>query len=106
MARYDQPRFTIRSIINQAKVYSCESYENKPRTSTPRQTTTRDNRALVRHAVTFTKETLYALVTLSKSIKQLGRNLVQKILKNAGKAKRKPRKKPFLKPKHKKIRVS
>ena len=106
MARYDRPRSTVRSIINRAKTYSCKSYENKPRTSALRKTTARDDRELVRHAITYTKETLYSLVTPSKLTKQLGRNLVRKILKNAGKAKRKPRKKPFLKPEHKKIRVS
>jgi hypothetical protein len=45
--------------------------------------------------------TLHTLCTPSKSTKQLGRNLVRKILKNASKSKRRPRKKPFLKPEHK-----
>jgi len=66
-----------------------------------KKTSTRDDRALLRAANADTKATLYALATPSKSGYQLGRNTVRKILKTAGKAKRKPRKKPFLSPEHK-----
>jgi hypothetical protein len=76
-------------------------YNNKPRLGAPPKTTKRDNRALLRAANKDTRATLYTLATPSKSTKRLGRNLVRKILKNAGKSKRRPRKKPFLKPKHK-----
>jgi hypothetical protein len=41
------------------------------------------------------------LCTLLKSTKQLSRNLVRKILKNASKLKRYSRKKPFFKPEYK-----
>jgi hypothetical protein len=66
-----------------------------------KKTSERDDRVLLRAANNDTKATLYALATPSKSGHQLSRNTVRKILKAAGKAKRKPQKKPFLKPKHK-----
>jgi hypothetical protein len=95
------PCSTIRSIINRVKQNRREAYYNKPRLGAKPKTTKRDDRAVLRAANKDTKMTLHALCTPSKSTKQLGRNLVRKILKNAGKSKRCSRKKPFLKPEHK-----
>ena len=95
------PRSTIRSIIDRFEERGRASYYNKPRPGPKLKTTDRDNRALLRAANEDTRATLHALAIPSKSTKQLGRNLVRKILKNAGKSKRRPRKKPFLKSEHK-----
>ena len=91
------PRSTIRSIIQRAQKSGAFTFESAPRSGRPRITFTRDNRHLVRVANIDTKESLFALATLSKSGQQLGRNTVRKILKEAGKSKRKPRHKPYLK---------
>ncbi len=95
------PRSTVRSILARALECGPASFQNKPRPGRPKKTTPRDDRALLRAANRDTKATLYALATPSKSTKHLGRNTVRKILKNANKAKRRPRRKPFLKPEHK-----
>jgi transposase len=95
------PRSTIRSIIERRVESGNSSFQSKPRSGRPKKTTARDDRALLRAANRDTKATLFALATPSKSTRQLGRNTVRKILKAAGKAKRRPRKKPFLKPEHK-----
>jgi transposase len=97
----DLARSTIRSIIQRREESGDSSFKSKPRSGRPKKTTPRDNRALLRAANHDTKATLYALATPSKSSRQLSRGTVRKILKAAGKAKRRPRKKPFLKPEHK-----
>jgi hypothetical protein len=61
-------------------------------------------RALIRHADKNPKDSLFALATLSKSGVEIGRNLVRKVLKKYGKAKRKPRTKPYISPINKKKR--
>jgi hypothetical protein len=53
-------------------------------------------RALIRHADKNPKDSLFTLATLSKSGVKISRNLVRKILKKYSKAKRKPRKKPYV----------
>jgi transposase len=95
------PRSTVRSIIERREQSGDSTFQSKPRTGRPKKTTARDDRALLRAANRDTKATLFELATPSKSTHQLGRNTVRKILKAAGKAKRKPRTKPFLKPEHK-----
>jgi hypothetical protein len=95
------PRSTIRSIIERREQSRDSTFKSKPRTGRLKKTTARDDRALLRAANRDTKATLFALATLSKSTHQLSRNTIRKILKAASKAKRKPCKKPFLKPKHK-----
>jgi hypothetical protein len=99
------PCSTVRSIIERAKLCGSDSFKSRPRSGALKITTDRDDRALLRAANKDTKASLYALATLSKSTKRLGRNTVRKILRNAGKRKRRPRKKPFLKPEHKKARL-
>jgi transposase len=70
------PCSTIRSIIDRVEQNGRKAYYNKPRSGAPPKTTNRDNRALLRAVNKDTKATLYVLATLSKSTKQLGRNLV------------------------------
>lgn len=91
------PRSTVRSIIGRTKAFGPISFKSKPRSSAPKKTTDRDNRALLRTANRDTKATLWALVTPSKSTKQLDRNTVRNILAVYSKYKSKPCKKPFLK---------
>ena len=90
------PYSTVRDIIYRQVVLQDSSSELKPRYSTKRKTTSRADRTLVRYAVQYPRETLYTLITPSKSIYQLSRNTVRKILKSYSKAKRRPRKKPYL----------
>jgi len=85
------PRSTVRSIIQRAQKSEAFTFESAPRSGRPKKTSARDNRHLVRVADTNTIETLFAFATPSKSRQQLGRNTIRKILKNAGKSKRKPR---------------
>jgi transposase len=99
LERHD--RSTIRGIIQHREESGDSTFKSKSRSGRPKKTTSRDDRALLRAANRDTKATLYALATPRKSGHQLGRNTVRKILKAAGKAKRKPCKKPFLKPEHK-----
>jgi hypothetical protein len=69
-------------------------------------TNDRQDRALVRHAVTNPRESLKLLATPSKSGIKLGRNTVRKILKEYGKAKRVPRQKPWLRGENRKRRLT
>jgi transposase len=105
MALENLPRSTIRSIIDRFEERGCVKYYNKPQPGPKPKTTNRDNSALRRAPNKDIRATLHALEIPSKSTKQLGRNLICKILKRAGKSKRRPRKKPFLKPEHNKGRV-
>jgi transposase len=98
------PRTTCSSFITCQSISPNSTFENKPRSSRPKKITTRGARALIRTACQDTKMTLKALATPSKSDKKLNYHTVAVILKSFGKAKRKPRKKPFLSPLHKKKR--
>jgi transposase len=94
-------RSTIRSIIDRYKDEKDPTLENKPRSGRPpppRELSERAERKLLRHASDNPKDTLFALRTPSTCGKLIGRNLVRKTLKKYGKAKRKPRKKPWLCP--------
>jgi transposase len=95
------PRSTIQSIIQRREESGDSSFKSKPRSGRPKKTSERNDQALLQAANNDTKATLYALASPSKSGHRLGRNTVRKILKAASKAKRRPRKKPFLKPEHK-----
>jgi transposase len=95
------PRSTIQGIIGRRLKSGDDSFQNKPGRGRHKKTDDRGDRRLVRHALTFPKDTLYALASPSKSGQKLCRSTVRKILKTAGKAKRKARKKPYLKPEHK-----
>jgi len=95
------PYSTMRSIIQRRLKTGDTSFKNKPRSGPSKKTSDRDNRALIRHANQNLKDTLYALAIPSKLGHKLGRNTVRKILKAHSKAKCKPCKKLYLKPKHK-----
>jgi len=100
----DLPRFTVRSIINKATKSPELIFENAPKSGRPKVLNAKAERVLFRHTDKCLTDTLAALGTPSKSGRQLGRNTVRKTFKAYGKQKRKRRKKPFLKPKNKRIR--
>jgi transposase len=95
------PRSTVWDIINRAKsVTSKDKFSSKPRIGCPLKVTKRVERQLLRAASNNTRAPLIALATPSKSSIQLSRNTVRIILKRNGKARRCPRKKPYLSKKH------
>jgi Transposase len=98
------PRPTCDSFIRRQCISPNPTFENKPRSSCPKKITTQGARALVRTACQDTRMTLKALATPSKSSEKLNHHTVAIVLKSFGKAKRRPRKKPFLSPLHKKKR--
>lgn len=98
------PRTTCSSFITRQSITPDFTFENKPRSGRPKKITERGARALVRTACQDTRMTLKALSSPSKSGKQLHHRTVAVVLKSFGKAKRRPRKKPFLSPLHKKKR--
>ena len=73
-----------------------------PRSGVNKKITPRGERALLRTASSEPRITLKALSTLSKSGKKLNHHTIIIILKSFRKAKRWPRKKPFLSPLYKK----
>jgi hypothetical protein len=95
-ARFRRPRSVIYEIIDRAKNRPENPFENAPRPGAKKKTNDRQKRALLRHANANPRDTLIALGTPTKSGLKLGRNLVRKILKAHGKAKRRPRKKPWI----------
>jgi transposase len=97
-SKFKRPRTTVTSIINRYKDQPEPNFENKPRTGAHPKLKSRAERALLRYATLYTRATLFALCTPSKSGQKIGRNLVRKTLKKYGKAKRKPRRKPYLRP--------
>jgi hypothetical protein len=99
------PNSTVRDIIQWRLETEDPSFKSKPWNLNRKITSDRDNRALLCHALKHPKDTLYALGSPSKLTYKLSRNTVWKILKVYGKAKRKPCKKPYLKPEHKLKRV-
>jgi transposase len=98
------PRTTCSSFITRQSISPDPKFENKPRSGRPKKITARGARALVRTACQDTRMTLKVLATPSKSGKKLNHHTVAIVLKSFGKAKRRPRKKPFLSPLHKKKR--
>jgi transposase len=98
------PRTTCSSFITRQSISPDPKFENKPRSGRPKKITVRGARALVRTACQDTRMTLKVLATPSKSGAKLNHHTVAIILKSFGKAKRRPRKKPFLNPLHKKKR--
>ena len=99
------PRSTITSFINRTRLLKDLSFQNRPRSGRPLKASERDQRALLRHANLHTKDTLQALGTPSKSTHSLSVNTVRRILVKHGKAKRKPRTKPFVSRVNKKKRL-
>jgi hypothetical protein len=76
----------------------------KPGSGAKKKLSARAKRTLVRIAINEPRMTLKALSTPSKSGKKLNHHTVAKILKQHGKAKRRPRKKPYLTIRYKKLR--
>ena len=101
----DTPYSIVWDIIQRKLATTDSTFESKLRSGPFKKTSARDDRALVRYAIANPRDTLHSLATPSKSGHKLGRNAVRKILKAAGKAKRKPRKKPYLKLEHKNKRL-
>ena len=93
---FETPRSTIRSILDRYENYTGFEFKNKPRCGVKPKLNLRQERALVRHADKYPRDTLFALATPSKSGVQIGRNLVRKVLRKHGKAKRRPRTKPYI----------
>lgn len=100
------PRTTISSFISRHTKSGSTSFASKPGRGTKPKLNERAERQLVRIALTEPKMTLEALGSPSKSGQKLGRHAVSKYLKKHGKAKRRPRKKPYLSPLHKKKRLA
>jgi transposase len=95
------PRSTIAGFIKRHSESGSNTFKSKPRSGRPKKITERGARALLRNAALDTRMTLKALSTPSKSGKQLNHHTIAKILKTFGKAKRRPRKKPYLGKEHK-----
>jgi transposase len=103
---FNRPRSTVSSIINRTKKEQRFDFLTKPRPAPPKKTTDRQDRALIRYADANPRCSLKLLATPSKSGIKLGRNTVRKILKEYGKAKRIPRKKPWLRGENRKRRLT
>ena len=103
---FKRPRSTVSSIINRVKKENRLDFLTKRRPSPPKKTNDRQDRALVRYAVANPRVPLHSLATPSKSGVKLNRNTVRKILKAYGKAKRVPRKKPWLREGNRKRRLT
>lgn len=100
----DIPRSTISSFLIRHAKSGSTSFKSKPGRGNKPKLSPRAERTLVRIALNEPKMTLKALASPSKSGKELNHHTVSKILKRHGKAKRRPRKKPYLSPLHKKKR--
>jgi hypothetical protein len=98
------PRTTCSLFITRQLITPDPTFELKPKRGTPKKITERGTRALLRTASLNTRITLKALASPSKSGQYLNHYIVAIYLKSAGKAKRRPRKKPFLTPLYKKKR--
>jgi transposase len=98
------PRSTISSFLNRHAKTDNSTLVRKPGSGAKKKLSARAERALVRIAINDPRMTLKALLTPSKSGKQLNHHIVAKILKRHNKAKRRPRKKPYLTIRYKKLR--
>jgi transposase len=99
------PKSTVTRIIRRATNSSDKWYHHKKRPGRPPALTTRAHRRLIRYVDQNPKETLLALCTPSKSGTLLSRTTTRKYLQKGERYAFRPRKKPFLKPEHKKARV-
>ena len=98
------PRSTISSFLNRHTKTDNSTLARKPGSGAKKKLSARAERTLVRIAINKPRMTLKALSTPSKSGKKLNHHTVAKILKQHGKAKRRPRKKPYLTIRYKKLR--
>ena len=102
--RFNRSYSTIASFIERCEKQDKPDFKSKPRYIPPKKTSDRDDRALLRHVNNNPKDSLKVLCTPSKSGHKLYTTTIRQILKSYGKAKRKPRRKPYLCPKNKKKR--
>jgi transposase len=100
------PRSTCSSLINRLKLQTTLNFHSKARSGVLKKTTKQHKRALVRYAIANPRCSIRLLGTPSKLGNKLGKNTVRAILKAHGKAKRVPRKKPWLHPENVKRRLS
>jgi hypothetical protein len=100
------PRSTITGFLKRHTLAPTDDFKNQPGRGAMRKITPRGERHLVRTANLEPRMTLKALGSPSKSGKKLNHHIVAQVLKRNGKAKRRPRKKPFLTEEHKKRRVA
>lgn len=98
------PRTTVSSFIQRETLTPTMTFQSKPRSGAPKKITPRGARALVQTVINELRMSLKSLATPSKSGKRLNHYTVAILLKSFGKAKRRPRKKPFLTPLHKQKR--
>jgi len=103
---FKEPRSTVSSLINRLKKQASLDFKTKPRAPRRTRTNDRQDRALVRYATANPRVPLHVLATPSKSGLKLGKDTVRKILKVYGKAKRVPRKKPWLRGENRKRRLT
>jgi transposase len=99
------PKSTVASSIQRIKKSTKkDKFSNTKQCGAPKRVNLRGERALIRHAVHNTKESITVLGTPSKSGKHLSCPTVCKLLKRNGKAQRHTRKKPYLTKTHKRVR--
>jgi hypothetical protein len=98
------PRSTISSFLNQYTKTDNSMLARKPGSGTKKKLLARAKRTLMHIAINEPRITLKALLTPSKSGKKLNHHTVARIFKQHRKAKRRPRKKPYLTIRHKKLR--
>ena len=104
-AKTGHPKPTIQAIIKRLKARNGHNkFKSLPRPGASRKVDSKGERALLRHADQNTKDPLTVLGTPSKSGKQIHRGTVCKILKRNRKARRRARKKPYLRKLYKKLR--
>ncbi|KAF4628521.1 hypothetical protein G7Y89_g9625 [Cudoniella acicularis] len=95
------PHSTITTFLNRHTLTPTDDFENKPGRGAIRKITPRGERHLLRTVNLEPRMTLKSLASPSKSGHKLNHHTVASILKLNGKAKRRPRKKPFLTDEHK-----
>jgi hypothetical protein len=98
------PRTTVTAFIKRQSLATTMTFKSKPRSGPPKKLDFRAARKLVRTACKEPRISLKSLATPSKSGKKLNHHTVVIILKSFGKAKRRPRKTPFLNALHKQKR--
>jgi hypothetical protein len=101
----DVPKLKINAIIRRATNSPDGWYHREKRPGRPPALDTRARRRLIRYIDRHPRETLAALCTPSKSGTLLSKSAARKYLKKGERYAFLPRKKPILKPEHKKERL-
>ena len=104
-AENNVPKSTINAIIRRATNSPDGWYHREKRCGRPLTLDARAHRRLIRYVDRNPKETLLALCTPSKSGTSLCKQSTRRYLKKGERYAFRPRKKPFLKPVHKKERL-